>query len=68
MGSATEELGGIFGEAGTSTADFTANMDAVGGAADATVGGLTDANKVVEDFGGATTAGETTDFGRSVTN
>ena len=70
MGSATEELGGIFGEAGTSTADFTANMDAVGGAADATVGGLTDANKVVEDFGGAaTTAGSSaTDFGSSVTN
>ena len=59
MGSATEELGGNLSEAGTSTTNFTANMDAVGGAADATVGGLTDANKVVEDFGGAaTTAGK----------
>ena len=69
MGSATEELGGIFGEAGTSTADFSANMDAVGGAADATVGGLTDANTAVGDFGtSATTAGETTGgMGKSVT-
>ena len=37
------------------------SMDTVGGAADATVGGLTDANTVVGDFGtAATTAGETT--------
>jgi hypothetical protein len=55
MGSATEGLTGIFAGAGTATEDFSANLDAVGGAADATVGGLTDANTAVGEFGSSAT-------------
>jgi hypothetical protein len=57
VGSATEGLTGIFAGAGTATEEFSGTLDAVGGAADATVGGLTEANTAVEGVGtSATTA------------
>ena len=69
MGGATEELGGIFGDAGTATEDFGGALTSMNTEVEGAQGGLTDANTVIGEFGqSATTAGETTGgMGKSVT-
>ena len=54
MGTATEDLGGIFGEAGSASEEFGGALTSMNTEVEGIQGGLTDANTVVGEFGEAT--------------